>query len=540
MRCIDEESDKDADIYAPPLNDVASTPVQKADSTGAMLRLSLWVSFAAWIANFDNGYTGTILIMPSYRKAFGTCRELMNPATGAIVEHCSITPLQQSMISLNYLFIGIGGGLSGLTGRYTGRRGSIQIGCLLAIIGAAGMLGTGSPSDGSFRHYMVCRCISAMGIGQLITSAVTYGSECIVAHKRGLALGIYNVGLAMGNVASSAVCAGSARLEPANNWQWKTPILCQIPLGIILGAGILMFPESPRWLLNNDPNREEEARRAFSLLYRIPAHSAEITAQIEEVKAHIKAERTAAASSSWLDIYQRNNIRRTFTSALIMIGLSITGIQFVQPYATTFLKGVGISDPYMINVIIGLCILGGSCLGPFVVEYGGRRFAILTGYSLMAVCMLILSSVNTALGSTEISKMVVVIFLCFWSFVFGGTIAPSAGLASVEMHSVRLRTYGQANTTVLYGIFSFGAAFWTPYMLDADYGNMGPNVGYFYAGVTVLITVLAYLLVPETALLSLEQINDLFNSGIRPWQTSIARNKAIFQAKGQELTSELG
>lgn len=541
MRCTDEESEKDVDgIYVSPLSDVPSASRPKADSTGAMLRLSLLVSFAAWIANFDNGYTGTILIMPSYRKAFGTCLELMNPATGAIVEHCSITPLQQSMISLNYLFIGIGGGLSGLTGRYTGRRGGIQIGCMLAIIGAAGMLGTGGSSAGSFQHYMVCRCISAMGIGQLIASAVTYGSECIVAHKRGFALGLYNVGLAMGNVASSAVCAGSARLEPGNNWQWKTPILCQIPLGIMLGAGILMFPESPRWLLNNDINREEEARRAFSHLYRIPAYSAEITAQIEDIKAHIKAERVASASVSWLDIYRKNNIRRTFTSALVMIGLSVTGFQFVQPYSTTFLKGVGISNPYLINVIIGLCILGGSCLGPFVVEYGGRRFAILTGYSLMAVCMLILSTVSTALGSTEISKMVVVILLCLWSFVFGGTIAPSAGLASVEMHSVRLRTYGQANTTVLYGIFSFGAAFWTPYMLDADYGNMGPSVGYFYAGVTVVITILAFLLVPETALLTLEQINDLFNSGIRPWQTSIAQNKVTSQAKDQDCAHELG
>ncbi|KAJ5177044.1 uncharacterized protein N7482_002921 [Penicillium canariense] len=538
MRCIDEEPEKELGFASRPLNNDPLRAARKADSTGAMLRLSLWVAFAAWIANFDNGYTGTILIMPSYRKAFGTCREIMNPTNGKTIEHCSITPIQQSLISLNYLFIGIGGGLSALTGRYTGRRGAIQIGCGLAIIGAAGMLGTGSHSGGTFLHYMVCKCISAIGIGQLIAAALSYGSECIVANKRGLALGLYNVGLALGNLASSAVCAGSARLESANNWQWKTPILCQIPLGILLGAGILMFPESPRWILNNDENREEEARRAFSILYRIPADSSEITAQIEDVKAHIKTERANAAASSWYEIYTKRHFRRTWTSALIMIGLSITGIQFVQPYATTFLKGVGISNPYLINVIIGLSILGGSFLGPFVVEYGGRRFAILSGYSAMAVCMLILSSVSTALGAIGISKMIVVILLCVWSFVFGGTIAPSAGLASVEMHSVRLRTYGQAHTTVLYGIFSFGATFWTPYMLDTDHGNMGPRVGYFYAAVTVVIGVLVWLLVPETASLTLEQIDDVFNSGIRPWKTSTAANKAMVRDKAQEMSLE--
>lgn len=540
MRASYAESEHDLDIIDPPEIRANGSDGKRSASTGAMLRLSLWVSFAAWIANFDNGYTGTVLIMPSYRRAFGTCIELMNPMTNEPVEHCSLAPLQQSLISLNYMFIGIGGGLSGITGRYTGRRGAIQIGCVLAIVGAAGMLGTGGRGNGSFLHYMLCRCISAMGIGQLISASVTYGSECIDASKRGISLALYNVGLAMGNIAAASVCAGSAQLEPRNNWQWKTPILCQIPLGIILGAGILMFPESPRWILNNDDSREEEARKAFSILYRIPADSPEITSQIEDIKTHIKEERAAAASTSWFEIYKSAQIRRTLASALIMIGLSVTGIQFVQPYATTFLKGVGVSNPYLINVIIGLCILAGSFIGPLVVEYGGRRFAILIGYTSMATCMLVLSSVNTALGSdNEIAKMVVVILLCFWAFIFGGTIAPSAGLASVEMHSVALRTYGQANTIIFYGLFSFGATFWTPYMLDPDHGNMGPNVGYFYAGVTVVIAILVFLLVPETATLSLEQIDDLFYSGIRPWRTSRASNIEMTRQDAREKDQEV-
>ncbi|KAJ6107346.1 hypothetical protein N7523_008669 [Penicillium sp. IBT 18751x] len=538
MRASYAESEHDLDVVDPP---AIRGDGRHSISTGAMLRLSLWVSLAAWISNFDNGYVGAVLIMPSYLRAFGTCTELLNPLTNKPVDHCSLTPLQQSLcISLNYLFIGIGGGVSGIADRYTGRRGAIQIGCMLAIIGAAGMLGTGGRGAGSFVHYMICRSISAVGIGQLISASVTYGSECIDASKRGISLALYNVGSALGNVASGAVCAGSAQFEPRNNWQWKTPILCQIPLGIILGAGILMFPESPRWILNNDDSKEEEARKAFSILYRMPADSAEITAQIADIKAHIKEERTAAATNSWFEIYKPSQIRRTLASALIMIGLSITGIQFVQPYATTFLKSVGISNPYLINVIIGLCILAGALIGPLIVEYGGRRIAIVTGYSAMATCMLILSSVNTALGSDDqIAKMVVVILLCLWAFIFGGTIAPSAGLASVEMHSVALRTYGQANTVIFYGLFSFGATFWTPYMLDPEYGNMGPDVGYFYAGVTFVIAILVFLLVPETATLSLEQIDDLFHSGVKPWKTSRAGNQEIRRQKVQEKDQEM-
>ncbi|CAG8388714.1 unnamed protein product [Penicillium salamii] len=496
-------------------------------TTGSMLRLSLWVSFAAWIANFDNGYSGTVLIMPSYKRTFGSCEQVIDPETYANIEHCTLTPLQESLISLNYLFIALGGGLAGLTGQYCGRRGSIQVGCMLAIIGAAGMLGT----SGSFLYYMVCRCISAVGIGHLLASGVTYGSECIVPSKRGLSLGLYNVGLAMGNVASSAVCAGSARLEAANNWQWKTPILCQIPLGLILGAGILMLPESPRWFMGH--GREEEARQSFGVLYCQDPHSSVVSAQIEDIRSHLASERAGKKTVSVFDIYRKKHIRRTMTSALVMIGMAITGIQFVVPYTALFLKGVGMSDPYLINVIIGLCVLAGSFLGPFIVEYGGRRPATLSGYAIMAMCMLILSSVNTIVGSYTSARIAMIVVLCMWAFVFGATIAPSAGLTSVEMHSVSLRTFGQANTTVLYGIFSFGATFWTPYMLSPNHGDMGASVGYFYAGVTVVVTILVFLLVPETAQLTLEQIDEVFNSGIMAWRTSVSKNKtAILPRKG--------
>ncbi|KAF3027450.1 hypothetical protein E8E15_009406 [Penicillium rubens] len=503
-------------------------------TTGSMLRLSLWVSFSAWISNFDNGYAGTVLIMPSYKHAFGSCEQVLDPNTYANIQYCSLTPLQQSLISLNFLFIAIGGGIAGVTGQYIGRRGSIQAGCTLAIIGAAGMLGT----SGSFLRYMVCRSISAVGLGQLMAASVTYGSECIVANKRGLSLGLYNVGLAGGNVAAFAVCAGSAHLEPTNDWQWKTPILCQIPLGVILGAGILMLPESPRWLMGH--GREEEARISFSVLYNQSPYSPEITAQIDNIRTNLANERESLKSVSFFDIYSRKHVGRTLTSAMIMVGIAITGIQFVQPYATLFLKGVGISDPYLINVIIGLCILGGSFFGPFIVEYGGRRVAMLSGYIVMAVCMLTLSSVSTALGMDETAEIVTVVLLCLWAFVFGGTIAASANLSSVEMHSVSLRTFGQANTTVFYGIFAFGATFWTPYMLGAAYGDMGPNVGYFYAGVTAVIGILTFLFVPETAGVTLEQIDEGFNSGIKAWKTSLPKNKAIASQKRNMAGGNVG
>lgn len=502
----------------------------KQGVTRTMLFFAMWIALAAWIANFDNGYTGVVLIMPSYQSAFGHCQEIPDPTTGEPTISCSMTPTQQSLISVAALFMGLGGVLSGPTGHYLGRRGTILFACILTVIGAAGMLGT----KGSFLNHMACRCIAAVGLGQLMAATSIYGAECIAANKRGFLLGLYNVGLAMGNVVSSAVCAGSATLSPSNDWQWKTPIVIQIPLGLLLGFGIYMFPESPRWLLTK--GKEEAARKSFGRFYGKDPYSADITAQIQDVLKHIEAEKAMGSTTSWTEIYHRADLRRTLVSALVLVSLALSGIQFVAPYAALFLSGLGVTNPYLINVIIGLSILAGSSIGSWAVEYGGRRFSLLFGYTTMSLCMLIFSAVSTGLGPfNDVSQRVLVAFLCIWAFIFGGFIGPTVWLASAEMHSIRLRTYGQANTTLFYEVFAFAATFWTPYMLSPEHGNMGTNLGYFHFGLTIVLATLVYFFVPETARLTLEQIDDYFASGRMPWRTSMKRNKRI--ASGQESDS---
>lgn len=502
-----------------------------------MILLSILVSWAAWIASFDNGFAGAVLIMPSFQKAFGHCKTTFDAESGSNTVQCNLSTLQQSLISIGILFSAVGSIFSGICGSKIGRKSTILIACVFNVVGAAGMLGT----SGNFTAYIVCKCISGIGTGQLYSSSLVYGSECVIACKRGLLLGLYNIGLAMGNVTVAAVCAGSATLNLSDDWQWKTPIVCQIPLAVSLVAGVLMFPESPRWLLTK--GKDESARVSFGSIQSRDPYSNEVSQQLLDVKKHLEFERTMDKTTSWSEIYRGTNLRRTAISALILISLPLTGIQFIALYAPVFLNGVGIDNPYLINAIVALCIFGGAFIGPPILDYGGRRFAMLYGYSLMATCMLIFSSVSTALGSDNaIAQKVVVAFLCIWAFVFGGFVGSSTWLASAEMHSIRLRAYGQANTTFLYQIFAFGATFWTPYMLNPEYGNMGPDVGYFYFGITVFFVIMVFFFVPETSRLTLEQIDDYFMSGQKAWKTSTKKNIALVKTgiSNEEKTSHTG
>lgn len=152
----------------------------------------------------------------------------------------------------------------------------------------------------------------------------------------------------------------------------------------------------------------------------------------------------------------------------------------------------------------------------------------------MGACMLIFAAVSSALGQSDPkTQHVLVAFLCIWAFTFGATSGPIVWVSSAEMHSLRLRTIGQAYAVAIYEVFSFGAAFWTPYMLNADYGNMGTNVGYFYFGITVAVILLTFAFLPETGRLSLEQIDEFFIGGDPAWKTSLRRNKRIAAQTGR-------
>ena len=109
--------------------------------------------------------------MVPFKAAYGECVYKPN-AAGHMAHVCTVTALQQSLISLTLLFAAIGGATSGITGRYLGRRGTLQVGSFLIALGAGSMLGT----TGNYTAYLACKCIGGVGIGQIIAGATAYGT----------------------------------------------------------------------------------------------------------------------------------------------------------------------------------------------------------------------------------------------------------------------------------------------------------------------------------------------------------------------------
>lgn len=491
-------------------------------TTILMACLAMFVGLGGFILNFDIGYTGAVLVMPPFNKSFGSCT--ISPTTKLSV--CALSPLQQSLGSSIYLiFLAVGTALSGLSSNYVGPRGALQVGCVWISIGAAGMVG----SAGNFTAYVACKCIGAVGLGHLQVMGVTYAIECAPPSKRGLLSTLFVVGSTTGNLVATCVCL-STQYYPTN-WSWQTPIICQIPLAILFGCGLFIFPQSPRWLLTKD--KADQARRSFSRLYNRDAASEEVILQVKDVQMTIAEEKEMSSTSNWTEIFHRNFIRRTLIAMLINSAAPLGGAFFIFSYAAIFLRAVGIGSPLQISVVINACVVLGGMSGPLWVEYLGRRRSLLTGYSVLATCMIIFSATSSGLGGAAHgpARSVLIAFICIWAYGFGGFIASTQFMASTEMHAVRLRNYGQPFTSTVGNVFAFGATFWGPYQLSPKYGNEGTNVGYFYFGLEVIALVLMFFFVPENARLTLEQIDEYFRSGRPARKTSLARNKKI--ARGE-------
>lgn len=71
---------------------------------------------------------------------------------------------------------------------------------------------------------------------------------------------------------------------------WRTPLALQILPSLILGVGMIFYPESPRWLLMQE--RDEEASKSLSKLRGLPGDHPRLVSETLDIKASVMLENT--------------------------------------------------------------------------------------------------------------------------------------------------------------------------------------------------------------------------------------------------------
>lgn len=100
----------------------------------------------------------------------------------------------------------------------------------------------------------------------------------------------------------------------------------QIIPGAILALLILLFPESPRWLI--DHGRVDEGLRTLAKLH---AHGntedAWVRAEFDQIQDSIAAEHELEAKS-WVELFRdKSSFRRLFIACALQASIQMTGVR---------------------------------------------------------------------------------------------------------------------------------------------------------------------------------------------------------------------
>lgn len=124
----------------------------------------------------------------------------------------------------------------------------------------------------SLAAFYVARAVSGIGVGMATVIIPMYSAETAPKNIRGMLGSFFQFFFTMGVMTSYWIDYAVEKHMEDSTAQWQVPVGLQLVPGAILGLGMLLTKESPRWLAKKD--RREEALE--SLVWLRGGDSAEV------------------------------------------------------------------------------------------------------------------------------------------------------------------------------------------------------------------------------------------------------------------------
>ncbi|XP_024031434.1 sugar transporter ERD6-like 5 isoform X2 [Morus notabilis] len=309
----------------------------------------------------------TTLVLYCGSYAAGNSMGYSSPAESGIINDLGLT-LPQYSVFVSIVLVGMvfGAVLSGKTADVIGRRGTLGVADLFSITGWLAI----TFSKGAL-WLDVGRFLLGFSIGLCSYAGPIFVAEITPQNVRGALMSVVALTTTFGTAVFFLI-------GPLVNWRTLSligvvPYLLQLP-------GLLMIPESPRWLMK--VGRAEECENA---LRRLRGEKADISKEKADIKDHIEhSNRTS--EDGILSVFQRKYAR------CLIIGIGLVALpQFggsgaVSFYTSSIFQSAGFSSRFG-SVAVGTTQVLTAILGVLFIDKFGRR------------PLLLISAVGTCLGS---------------------------------------------------------------------------------------------------------------------------------------------
>ncbi|EOO04023.1 putative high-affinity glucose transporter snf3 protein [Phaeoacremonium minimum UCRPA7] len=478
-----------------------------------------FASFGGIFFGYDSGYINGVLGSQIFIDA---------------VEHVGATEVSESHTSLivSILSCGtfFGAIIAGDVADFIGRKWTVIIGCFIYLIGCIIQMITGEGS--SLGAIVAGRLIAGVGVGFESAVVILYMSEICPRKVRGSLVAGYQFCITIGIMLASIVVYATKNRKDTG--AYRIPIAIQFPWALILGGGLFLLPDSPRYFVKR--GNLAAATASLSRLRGQPKESEYIQVELAEIVANEEYERQLIPSTTWFGSWancfkgglwsSKSNLRRTILGTSLQMMQQWTGVNFIFYYSTPFLKSTGaISNEFLISLIFTLVNVCSTPLSFWTVERFGRRTILIYGAFGMLICQFLVAIIGVTIGfnhthpdpnDADLSLAdnipavnAQIAFIAIFIFFFASTWGPGAWIVIGEIFPLPIRSRGVGLSTASNWAWNTVIAVITPYMVGTNRGNMKSSVFFVWGGLCTCAFVYSYFLVPETKGLTLEQVDKM-------------------------------
>ncbi|KAJ9490736.1 hypothetical protein VN97_g2518 [Penicillium thymicola] len=480
-------------------------PDDAVGSAAPAIMIGLFVAFGGVLFGYDTGTISGILAMKKWREMFST--GFINEKDHLLDVTSSESSMIVSLLSAGTFFGALGAAPVADT---VGRRWGMIIESVVFVFGV--ILQTISTSIPLF---VAGRFFAGLGVGLLSATIPLYQSETAPKWIRGTIVGAYQLAITIGLLLAAIV--NNATKDRDDTGCYRIPIAVQFAWAIILVVGMLILPETPRFLIKQD--RYEEATKALARLRRMDVNDPAVVAELAEIQANHEYE-MRLGKATYFEIVRGSIGKRLATGCAVQGLQQLAGVNFIFYYGTTFFQNSGIQNSFVITLITSIINVVSTFPGLYMVEKWGRRPLLMFGAVGMCVSQLIVAIVGTAINS-EVSNKVLIAFVCIYIFFFACSWGPVAWVVTGELFPLKARAKCLSITTATNWLLNWAIAYATPYMVNSGPGNanLQSKVFFIWGGFCFVCGVFVYTCIYETKGLSLEQVDELYAKVPRAWNS---------------------
>ncbi|KAG5786719.1 hypothetical protein H9Q69_014202 [Fusarium xylarioides] len=475
--------------------------------------LSMFASLGDFLFGYDQGVVSGVLTMESFAADFP--RIYLD------------SDFKGWFVSTLLLCAWFGSLINGPIADYIGRKGSILLAVVVFTIGSAFQAGADS-----IPMLFAGRAVAGLAVGMLTMIVPMYMSEVSSPGIRGTLVVLQQLSITLGILVSywleyGTQYIGGHRCAPdipysggtsdkrtfdprydvgpngctgQSEAAWHVPFALQIFPALVLGIGMIFFPESPRFYLMR--HKEDKALAALAQLRQVHVDSESIRADGEipgQKGLSLFAAQHVALVSTW------PAFKRLAIGCCIMFFQQFMGCNAIIYYAPTMFAQLGLSgntSGLLATGVYGIVNTLSTLPALFLIDKLGRRPLLMCGAAGTFISLVIVGGIIGGFGSGLADIVLIYIYDVNFSFSF----APIGWVLPSEIFNLGNRSKAMAITTSATWMCNFIIGLVTPDML----ANLGWGTYIFFAAFCLLALLFTYFFVPETRGKSLEDMDLVF------------------------------